>query len=165
MPPPIGFYFGFPSPWLLFMFFAAFSEEVVFRGLLQATFIRRYGQYRGIFLTGIAWAAFHFNSDALAHPDEVGVLSQVAFRLAMCLALGYVLSWLTLRAASVLPAAIAHTLYNVLVSNFGPAFPGKSFVWVGLWAILACLVFRYWPVDGPNELDLEMPTTEPGIAT
>ena len=82
----------------------------------------------------------------------------------MCLALGYVLSWLTLRSGSIFPAAVAHTFYNVLVSDFGPPFPGKTIVWVGLWAVLACFLFRYWPVQVANELAVEMPSAEPGIA-
>jgi membrane protease YdiL (CAAX protease family) len=163
-PPQIWLYFNFPDPLLFLMFFSALFEEVVFRGLVQTFFVRRYGQYRGIFLTGIVWAAFHFNSDALLHPNELGALSQLGFRLAMCLALGFVLSWLTLRSGSVLPAAIAHTFYNILVSNFGLAFPGKSMVWVALWAVLACILFRYWPVQPLIELAVETTSAEPGIA-
>jgi len=145
------------------MFFGAFFEEVVFRGLLQTTFIGRYGLYRGIFLTGIIWAAYHFNSDAFSHPTEEGVLSKLGFRLVVCLALGFVLSWLTLRSGSIFPVAVAHTFYNMLVSDFGPPFPGKAIVWVGLWAVLACFLFRYWPVHVENEPELEMPDAEPGI--
>jgi membrane protease YdiL (CAAX protease family) len=164
IPPQLGSYFNLPDPWLLLMFFGAFFEEIVFRGLLQSTFIRRYGLYRGIFLTGIVWAAYHFNSDAYTHPTELGVLSKLGFRLALCLALGFVLSWLTLRSATVLPAAVAHTFYNVLVSDFGPSFPGKAMVWVGLWALLAYFLFRYWPVQCPDEVTVQLPAAEPGIA-
>jgi len=162
--PQLGSYFNFPNPWLFFMFFGAIFEEVVFRGLLQTTFIGRYGLYRGIFLTGIIWAAYHFNSDALLHPTEEGVLSQLGFRFFMCLSLGFVLSWLTLRSASVLPAAVAYAFYNVLVSEFGPPFPGKTMVQVALWAVLACFLFRYWPVLVEDEPELQMPGAEPGIA-
>jgi membrane protease YdiL (CAAX protease family) len=162
--PQPGIYFKLPSPWLLLMFFAAFAEEVIFRGLLQTIFVRRHRLYRGIFLSGIVWAAYHFNGDAFRHPDEVKVVSTVAFRLALCLALGFVLSWLTLRAASVWPAAIAHALYNLLVLDFGQPFPAKSWVWVGGWAVLAFFVFRYWPVEKPGEMGTVIAATEPGIA-
>lgn len=163
-PPRVGPYFNFLDTWLFIVFFGVFFEEIVFRGLLQTAFVRRYGLYPGIFLTGVVWAAFHFNSDAFSHPTELGVLSQLGFRMTMCLALGFVLSWLTLRSTSVLPAAITHTLYNVLVSHFGPYFPGKAMVWVGLWAILACFLFRYWPVQRPNDLAGEMSAAVPGAA-
>jgi membrane protease YdiL (CAAX protease family) len=163
--PQIGTYFNLPDSWVFLMFFAAFFEEIVFRGVLQSVFVRRYGLYRGIFLSGISWAAFHFNYDSYSHPTELGFLSRVSFRVAMCLAIGFVLSWLTLRAASVLPAAVAHTLYNVLVQYFGPYFTGKGMVWVVLWAVLACLLFRFWPVRVENEFSLEIPAAEPGNTT
>lgn len=157
-------YFSLPSPWLLLLFFAAFVEEVIFRGLLQTIFVRRYGLYRGIFVTGIAWAAYHFNSDAsFAHVDELGAASKVSFRLALCLSLGFVLSWLSLRSGSILPASIAHTLHNVLVDQLDPRFPGKPEVWVAMWAILACVLFRYWPVPASNEIRVALPVAEPGI--
>jgi membrane protease YdiL (CAAX protease family) len=74
------------------------------------------------------------------------------------MALNFVLAWLTLRSQSVLPAAIAHTLYNVLVfSPNGPQFAGKGVLRVALWAALAYLLFRYWPV--PSGETLEAVTT------
>ena len=56
-PPEVFRYFN-PSnawqPWLLLMAFAAFAEEIVFRGMVLPSFIDRYGLYRGMFLTGIS---------------------------------------------------------------------------------------------------------------
>lgn len=159
-------YFNFPSPWRVLMFFAAFFEELVFRGLLQTVFMRRYGLYRGVFLTAIVWTAYHFNFDAsFTNLNEVGFLSRVGFRLSLCLALGYVLSWLTLRSGSILAASVTHTLYNVLVTGFGPNFAGKSWVWVGMWAVLAGLLFRYWPVQPSHQAEQEFLAAEPGIVT
>jgi membrane protease YdiL (CAAX protease family) len=159
-------YFNFPSPWLLSMFFAAFFEELVFRGLLQTIFMRRYGLYRGVFLTAIVWAAYHFNFDAsFTTLNEVGFLSRVGFRLSLCFALGYVLSWLTLRSGSILAASVTHTLYNVLVYGFGRSFAGKSWMWIGMWAVLAGLLFRYWPVQPSQHAEQEFLAAEPGPAT
>jgi len=62
-PPQFGSYFNAPDMWFLLLFVGAFFEEVIFRGLLQTRFIHRYGLYRGIFLVGIVWAAYHFFSD------------------------------------------------------------------------------------------------------
>jgi membrane protease YdiL (CAAX protease family) len=77
----------------------------------------------------------------------------------MCLALNFVLAWLTLRSQSVVPAAIAHTLYNVLVfSPMGPPFAGKAELRVALWAVLAYVLFRYWPV--PPQATLRAVTTD-----
>jgi membrane protease YdiL (CAAX protease family) len=40
-PPQFGPYFQVPDIWLLLLFFAAFFEEVIFRGQLQTRFIHR----------------------------------------------------------------------------------------------------------------------------
>ena len=132
---------------LLFFIFSAFSEELVFRGLLQPTLVRRYGTYRGIFLVGIVWSAFHFPFDFSFSPlSDLGAMQQLSSRILTCLTLGFVLSWLTLAAGSVLPAAVAHALYNFLLyADVAPAFPGKGFVRTALWGVLAYILFRYWP--------------------
>jgi membrane protease YdiL (CAAX protease family) len=160
-PPQFGSYLNVPHVWFLFLFFSAFFEEMIFRGLLQTQFIRRYGLYRGIFLVGIVWAAFHFFSDfSFARATDWEVLAQIGFRMFMCVALNFALAWLTLRSESVVPAAIAHTLFNVLVfSPIGPYFAGKGMLRVASWAALAYLLFRYWPI--PSESTLKAVTTAP----
>jgi membrane protease YdiL (CAAX protease family) len=152
-PPQFGTYFDLPDPWLLLAFFAALFEEVIFRGLLQRRFVERYGIYRGIFLVGIVWAAFHFVSDvSFSRLTETDVLLKLGWRILICLALSNVLGWLTLRFGSILPAVIAHTFYNILVmSGFGPPFLGKDTVLVALWGVLAWVLFRYWPVRAEDE--------------
>src|SRR5207249_11697437 len=121
--------------------------------LLQHRFVQRYGIYRGIFLVGIVWAGFHFVSDvSFSRLTATDVLLKSSWRILFCLALSYVLGWLALRFGSILPAAIAHTFYNVLVmSGFGPPFLGKDTVLVALWAVLSWAIFRYWPVSAENE--------------
>lgn len=158
-PPQFGSYFNLPDIWLFLLFFSAFFEEVIFRGLLQTRFTHRYGLYRGIFLVGMVWAAFHFFSDfSFLRSTDQGVLAKLSYRIFMCVALNFVLAWLTLRSHSVVPAAIAHTLYNVLVlSPIGLQFAGKNVLRVALWAALAYVLFRYWPV--PSEAALGAVTT------
>ena len=147
-PPQFGSYFDIPDPYFLLLFFAAFFEEIIFRGLLQKQFIERYGMYRGIFFVGMIWAAFHFFSDfSFSRATGLAVLSHLGMRLFMCVTLSFVLGWLTLRSESILPAAVAHTLYNVVVvSGFGPPFLGKDLVQVALWAVGAYVLFRFCPV-------------------
>ncbi|HEX4542555.1 MAG TPA: CPBP family intramembrane glutamic endopeptidase [Candidatus Acidoferrum sp.] len=166
-PPRLGTYFGFPDPWLLLLFFPALFEELIFRGLLQRRFLQRYGVYRGIFLVGIVWAAFHFFSDfSFSRLTEIDALLRLGARLFTCLALSYAFGWLTLRFGSILPAAVAHAFHNVLVySGFGPPFLGKETVVVALWAVLALVLFRYWPVqmeDDP-EAAASVPNPEPAM--
>jgi membrane protease YdiL (CAAX protease family) len=145
-------YFTFPDLWLLLLFFSAFFEEVIFRGFLQHRFIQRYGIYRGIFLVGIVWAAFHFFSDfSFVRVTDQEAILKLASRIFTCLVLGYVFGWLTLRTSSILPASLAHTIYNVLVfSEFGQPFPGKSTLRISLWGVLAFALFRYWPARTEN---------------
>jgi len=155
-------YFDFPDPWLSLLFFAALFEEIIFRGLLQSRFIQRYGLYRGIFLVGVVWASFHFFSDSYFGASDIGALLKLALRVFTCLVLGFVFSWLTLRSGSVLPAAIAHTLFNVfVVSNFGPDFYGKDWVRLVLWAVVAYSLFRYWPVKAEDEPGVVATIVEP----
>jgi membrane protease YdiL (CAAX protease family) len=163
MPPRIGSYFTLPDLWLLLLFFSALSEEMIFRGLLQRGFIQRYGIYRGIFLVGIVWAASHFFSDfAFSRVTDQEAILKLASRILTCLALSYVLGWLTLRTGSILPATLAHTFLNVRVfSGFGQPFPGKNTIQVALWGVLAYVLFRYWPVRDENGPEAAMAVANP----
>lgn len=162
--PQFSSYFSFPNAWLLLLFLPAFAEEIAFRGLIQHGFIKRFGVYRGIFLTGIVWAAFHFYSDSSPHFTLEQALRQLGFRVFLCLALGFVLSWLTLQSGSILPATVAHTLYNIFVfGNFGLPFTGKVAVRVLLFGVLAALLFGYWPV--PSDDRTESGEGEAGLET
>jgi len=161
--PEIGSYFDIPDLHFLLLFLPAFLEEIIFRGLLQKRFIKRYGMYRGIFFVGMVWAAFHFFSDfSFTRATNLMVLEHLGARVFMCVTLSFVLGWLTLRSGSVIPAAVAHTLYNVVVfSNFGPPFPGKDIVRVSLWAVLAYALFHYWRVRAEDSKPAsELPSLE-----
>jgi membrane protease YdiL (CAAX protease family) len=166
-PPQFGSYFTFPDPWFLLLFLPALFEEMIFRGLLQRRLIQRYGIYRGIFLMGMIWAEFHFVSDvSFSRLTGTDVLMKLSWRILFCLALSYVLGWLTLRSSSILPAAIAHTFYNILaMSGFGPPFIGKYTMLVALWAVLALALFRYWPVQAEDipEATVAAPGPEPVV--
>jgi membrane protease YdiL (CAAX protease family) len=141
--------------------FAAFAEELVFRGMLLPHFIERFGLYRGIFLIGIAWAAIHFRSDS--YSGAAGwILFQLANRIFLCLALNYVLSWLTLRCGSILPASILHAIWNLLnvIPSLSEAFWELEFRFV-LVVVAAFVLFRFWPVDEGIKSSIARPETEP----
>ncbi|MFP5501999.1 MAG: CPBP family intramembrane glutamic endopeptidase [Candidatus Sericytochromatia bacterium] len=92
--------------WLAVAFFPAFTEETMYRGLLQSAAVRRWGPW-----VGLIAASFFFS---LAHLEPAGFLS----RILMGLWFGY----LFLRTGSILPGAIAHTLNNswgVVLANWG----------------------------------------------
>lgn len=158
--PEFGSYFTLPNIGLFSLLFLAFTEEIIFRGVLQPLFIRRYGPVRGIFLVGMTFAAAHFSTDFSAGYTDALVILKVCLRLIISLALSFVVGWLTLRSGSVLPAAIAHGLANVLGSSpFAPAFAGIGPLTDLLWAVLAYVLFRYWPVQ--TETTQEIANTTP----
>jgi len=152
-PTQIASYFRLPKTSGLFSIgLAALFEEMIFRGLLQPRFVRRFGILRGIFLVAIIFGAMHFEDDFFHGFNDVDMLLiTLGSRLFGTLALSFVLGWLTLRTGSVLPATICHGIYNVLVqSPFGPRFPALGTLRTLLWAVLAYVLFRYWPVrKGP----------------
>ncbi|HEV3482016.1 MAG TPA: CPBP family intramembrane glutamic endopeptidase [Candidatus Acidoferrales bacterium] len=148
--PKFEIYFTLPGIGLFSLLFPAFAEELIFRGVLQSLFVRRYGVTRGIFLVGIAFAAVHFSTDfsvfSLGYTDGLVIL-KLCLRLIESLALSFAFGWLTLRSGSVLPAAIAHGLVSILgTSPFAPAFPGIGPLINLLWVVLAYVLFRYWPI-------------------
>jgi membrane protease YdiL (CAAX protease family) len=133
------------DPWLLLLTFGAFAEEFVFRGLLLRKLMSRYGFHRGIFLTGIVWAAYHFRSDSYSGLSVGGVFFHLARRILICLAMNYVLAWMTLRWKSIIPAGIAHTVSNILVvAGINYQTPWSGELRILEWAVVAFLLFRYW---------------------
>jgi len=148
-------YFGFPAAGIvLSLIFPAFLEEVIFRGLLQPRFVRRYGILRGIFFLGIIFAAWHFESDFSPQFSDGLVLVQLGLRVLLSVALGMVLGWLTLRTGSVLPAALAHAIYNSFAKLPSIGWGAGQSALIHLsWGLLAYILFRYWPIkdDSPKE--------------
>lgn len=162
-PPQIISYFDvgrLRDPWLLLMIFGAFAEEVVFRGLLLQNLIRRYGFYRGIFLTGIVWGAYHFRGDSYSGLSVGGVLLNLAYRILICLVWNYVLAWMTLRWKSIVPAGIAHTVSNILiVAGINDSIPWSAELRLLEWAVVAFLLFCYWPLARTEFLEEIPPAT------
>jgi membrane protease YdiL (CAAX protease family) len=134
----------------------AFLEEVVWRGYLQPRFVARFGLYRGIFLLSVAWGAAHFQTDFSVASTDGWIIALIFRRLATCTALGFVLSWLTLRSGSIWPAAIAHGLDNVFLMNASGSNPLIRHAFhISLWSALAWLLYRYWPPQAVNQPSVE----------
>lgn len=163
-PPQFSAYLELDSawqPWLFLLIFGAFAEEVIFRGVLLAFFIKRYGLYRGIFFTGTAWAMIHFRSDRYLGENVGGVLLHLVFRVAFCLALNFVFAWMTLRWKSIIPAGLAHTFWNILaMSGLVVSFEWTWGLEILLWAALAIVLWHYWPVESWTE-DTSIPPNAP----
>jgi membrane protease YdiL (CAAX protease family) len=144
-------YFSTLNPLFLWWLIPPALEEVMWRGYLQPRFVQRFGVMRGIFLLGISWSAFHFLGDVAGMSEDSAIFLQFAFRLTSCVAMSYVLGWLTLRSGSVWPAALAHGFSNVwiLTNSYNPngihnVVP-EGFIVTACWAVLGFVLFRYWP--------------------
>ena len=154
-PPDLSNYFSTPHMMVVFGIAAAIAEEIIFRGFMQPRMIERYGLMRGIFVTGTIWAAIHFREDPYPRHSDLGVVIHLALRIAMCLALSFAFGWLTLKSGSILPAMLAHAATNFFADS-AVAFeqlPGES-PWainIILWAILAFVLFLYWPIRSEPE--------------
>lgn len=161
--PQLVTYFDFSrawDPWLLLLIFSALAEEIVFRGILLPRLMDRFGFHHGIFLIGLVWAAVHFQPDSYSGFSVGGVFYHLAFRIIDGLAMNYVLAWLTLRCKSIIPATIAHAVSNMLIfGGISDRIPYRSELRLITWAIVAFLLFRYWPVA-----QIEPPKTEPAIS-
>ena len=156
-------YFMFPRAGLfLWWLLPAFTEEIIFRGMLQPLFVRRYGVSRGVFLVGITFAAAHVSTDFSGGYTDSLVIAKLCSRLIASLALSLVFGWLTLRRGSIFPAAIAHGLYNIS-SSFVPPFAGIGLVIDLLWMMLAYVLFHYWPVQTEAKQEFESAAPLPQV--
>ncbi len=143
--------FGLLGSFLLPVLF----EEIIFRGLLQPWFIRRYGLLRGLLLLGILFAVWHYDNDFSQRFTDSPVLVQRILRLLLSVVLSFVRGWLTLRTGSILPATLAHMIYDSFAEARLSAWTPLQSVLIYLsWGVLACFLYRFWP-----------PRQEPGLAT
>jgi len=149
------------APWIVFLIFGAFVEEIIFRGVVLENLMQRYGLHRGIFLTGLAWAAIHFRAESYSGQSVEGVLVTLALRVIICLGMNYVFAWMFLRWKSIVPSGIAHTIWNMLV--FAGVVSSSNLIMLGrytLWFAVACVLYRYWPVSDQGK-SAALPATLP----
>jgi membrane protease YdiL (CAAX protease family) len=144
MQPGIENRFAMPAAMTLILILPAFVEEIAWRGFLQPPMIRNFGLARGIFLVGVVWGAFHFFVDYNAHMTLTIVLLTLLRRFSETIALSYVLGWLTLRSKSIIPAALAHGVFNIFIFS-QPATHLQIWVLIAFWAAAGYLLFRLFP--------------------
>ncbi|PYU18674.1 MAG: hypothetical protein DMG32_25815 [Acidobacteria bacterium] len=156
-PPIFASYFRFPDPYYFWFLFAAAFEEIIWRGYLQPRFVQRFGVIRGVFLLGLAWSAFHFLGDFQKTTEDYQVLLRLTSRLGLCIAMSYVLGWLTLHSGSIWPAALAHGLQNVWALSGAHSLGGQdpllvtTIIWI-CWGLLGFALFRFWPPSNTKDL-------------
>lgn len=101
-PRSINWYYSFP----------AVFEEVAFRGVILALFLRYYDRPKAVLFSALGFGALHL-SNMLVGGDPVWVLGQTVWAVILGLFYGYV----TLKTDSLLPAMLVHYLGNVFVSS------------------------------------------------
>ncbi len=139
--------------YLVYIFPAAFFEEVVFRGYLQPRFVRRYGILRGLVIVGLIWSAYHFYWDFSSYQSEADVMVTLFRRFAQCETMGLALGWLSLRSGSILPSSVVHGAYNFYVTSIIDQHPPLGIVSeLFFWTFVAYLLFRYWPPSPAGRL-------------
>jgi hypothetical protein len=88
-----------------------------------------------LLLLGILFAVWHYDNDSSQSFTDSLVLVQRILRLLLSVVLSFVLGWLTLRTGSILPATLAHMIYDLTAgSSAYERHPAKSesqflFVW------------------------------------
>jgi membrane protease YdiL (CAAX protease family) len=157
---------GIENPWLLLLLLGAFAEEIVFRGVLLPRMLQRYGLERGILLTGLIWAAFHFRGDSYSELSVGGVFLRLGHRIVLCVALNYVFAWMTLRWRSVIPAAVAHSVWNMLAtSGVGVTSPWNSDFALISWTIFALILYHFWSLPKVSYPEPELPSASQTFVT
>jgi membrane protease YdiL (CAAX protease family) len=86
-------------------------EEVAFRGVILAMFLRFYNQPKAVLFSALGFGVIHL-SNLLDGDDPTWVAGQVIWAVILGLFYGYV----TLKTNSLLPAMIVHYLSNLFVS-------------------------------------------------
>lgn len=94
---------------------AAFGEEAGWRGWLQHA-LEPLGRLPQLVLIGVIWGLWHAPLIAAGYnfDNQIPAAAAVLLFTAFCICFGAVLSWLSLRSKSVLPAAIGHAFFNAL---------------------------------------------------
>lgn len=99
----------------------AMGEEAGWRGFMTPALIGRFGRKKGMLLSGVIWAAFHYPLILLAGYEYgtgywgapwTGLVCMILFTTAM----GVVLSWLYERTGSIWPCALCHGALNAVAA-------------------------------------------------
>lgn len=113
----------------------AFSEELLFRGLLLQALRRCYGDRRAMWFSALLFALIHLSLQGFA----------------VLMVIGIFLAALTIRHNSLWPAVLFHGLYNAsaILLNSLKASPTPQMVWLcsGIFIACAYLLFRREPAQ------------------
>ena len=102
---------------------AALGEELGWRGLLQQE-LAPLGFARASVLIGAIWGVWHAPLILLGHNFPEHPRQGVFVMIAACIVLGVIISWIALRAQTVIAAAVAHGTLNALAGLSSTAISG-----------------------------------------
>lgn len=147
------YFLGLPiKPEFVFFFFLPLFAEVAWRGYLQPQFVSRYGVFRALFLVGIIWGITYFGVFPSIIWADAGVLLRLTGGIIWGLGYAFVFGWLTIRSRSVLPAAVAAGLAEILLratlyDAYAVLRPETvRATGIAIWCVIAVVLFRYWPI-------------------
>lgn len=106
------------APFVIVNHILAFGEEVGWRGFLLPLLVEKYGVIKGIIIDGMLWGAVHaplvcfgvnYSGNYFLKP-HTGILMMIIFATVI----GILLSYLTLKTKSIIPACISHGVINAV---------------------------------------------------
>lgn len=112
-------------------FVTCFGEELGWRGYLLPGLCEKYTQTKAVIITGIIWGIWHAPMIAMGHNYGLGyktapwggILAMIVF----CVATGSLLSFVTLKTKSSIPAVIGHGMINGF-AGFGVMFASSEVI-------------------------------------
>lgn len=97
-------------------FVTCLGEELGWRGYLLPNLCEKYSQVSAVIITGVIWGIWHAPMIAMGHNYGLGYPTApwggIAAMIIFCIFVGALLSYVTLKTKSSLPAAIGHGMIN-----------------------------------------------------
>jgi membrane protease YdiL (CAAX protease family) len=131
---------------------AAVGEEFAWRGFLQGHMIGRLGQNAGLTCLGLFWSFWHLPAllSGYNYPEHPVLGALVLFPVTL-VAMAFFYGWLTLRARSFWPAALAHGAANSIqigvISNLKLTVPSLYLDLAGLVVSMLVGLLAWWALS------------------
>jgi len=130
-------------------------EEIAFRGVILAIFLKSFSKKKAILLDGIIFGLFHFINFLLSGAEIWSSLLYTLGQIGFASMVGVFLAYVFTKTESLLPCIVMHYLINIVTLIFGVSFANDvlyvlySVIFVGIlpWVInffIAKYVFEYW---------------------
>lgn len=101
--------------YVLIFLITALGEELGWRGFLNRELYKLLGYHKGAFLTGVIWAIWHLPLIITGYVSSIPIWYQLPLYVIQCIAMSYPMSYLSVKAKSVWPAAFFHFTHNFVI--------------------------------------------------